>query len=560
MAFEEGGQSVCIDEEVALDFVRGRLPEPVVERIDEHVDRCDRCRGMLLEATRSFRERTTADTGPPGVPFTRFAAGDLLAGRYRILRFIARGGMGEVYEARDLILNAGIALKTLAATISDDPHAIRRLKQEVNLARRITHPNVCRIFDLGVHEQGGAPAAAAQGQLFITMELVAGRSLGECLRKEGRMDAARAAPIVHGMVAAISAAHRANVVHRDFKSDNVMLAPDESGGERVVVMDFGLARAARAGETSSIDGPSLAGTLPYMAPEQLEGKTPGPAADIYALGVVMFEMLTGQLPFKGQPPLAAALKRMVEPPPELASFVTELDPGWQRAVSACLERDPTRRPGSADEIEQRLRTVVVASSVHPQRLGRAGGARRNGRRALVTAGVVAGLLVVLSAAALVVARVSRRGAAGPDRQTATAALGSASTAADARSGGTSPANLATANIALPAVPATSGGPRHVNGEGPGPQAIPEAPKRRSLVAEPRLGLLPRTRPQKEQIRVKASPASLGLATRESASSIAASATPAGLEASSPPAPASLDRDAPLPVPPSQDPDRGFILP
>jgi serine/threonine protein kinase len=174
-----------VDEEAALDFVRGRMTESEVKRIDQHADGCERCRLSLAEAARAFRDRWTNAPSIPSAPLTRFVPGDKLSGRYRIVRFIARGGMGEVYEAYDLILNSRLALKTLAATISDDAHAIRRLKQEVNLARLITHPNVCRIFDLGVHEQSGE--RPAPGVLFITMELVPGISLGERLRTSGRM-------------------------------------------------------------------------------------------------------------------------------------------------------------------------------------------------------------------------------------------------------------------------------------------------------------------------------------------------------------------------------------
>ena len=141
------------DENGVLDFVQGPLGEAEVAAIDEHVDGCLSCRQAIDEAVRAFGQRSThfeAASGPVAA-VTRFSAGDTLAGRYRIIRFIARGGMGEVYEAEDAILGTRLAVKTVAATISDNPRAARRLKQEVNLARRITHPNVCRIFDLGVH-------------------------------------------------------------------------------------------------------------------------------------------------------------------------------------------------------------------------------------------------------------------------------------------------------------------------------------------------------------------------------------------------------------------------
>ena len=382
MVIAEEAASACIDEQTALDFVRGRLPVEQVTEVDEHADACARCQAVLAEASRAFRERLTG--APPGaaIPLTRFAPGDKLASRYRILRFIARGGMGEVYEAHDLILNTRLALKTLAATISDDPNAIRRLKQEVNLARLITHPNVCRIFDIGVHEQslpaGGPPL------LFITMELVSGESLGHRLRTGGRVTPEVALPIAQAMTSALGAAHVANVVHRDFKSDNVMLSPDEAGATRTVVMDFGLARAALGSSNLvSVDNPTLAGTLAYMAPEQLEGKPVGPASDIYALGVVMFEMLTGELPFKGEPTLAAAWRRVAEPAPSLSGLVPNLDRGWQRIVAACLERNPHNRPASADDVARALQELDTTRAREPEKPSRSCAAPRDFERDVV---------------------------------------------------------------------------------------------------------------------------------------------------------------------------------
>ena len=384
MVIGEQAASACIDEQTALDFVRGRLPGDQVTEVDEHADACARCQVVLAEASRAFRERSTGALPGAAIPMMRFAPGDKLASRYRILRFIARGGMGEVYEAHDLILNTRLALKTLAATISDDPNAIRRLKQEVNLARLITHPNVCRIFDIGVHEQsipaGGPPL------LFITMELVAGESLGHRLRTSGRVTPEIALPIAQAMTSALGAAHVANVVHRDFKSDNVMLSPDETGATRTVVMDFGLARAALGSDLASVDNPTLAGTLAYMAPEQLEGKPVGPASDIYALGVVLFEMLTGELPFKGEPALAAAWRRVAEPAPSLSGVVPDLDRGWQRIVASCLERDPHNRPASADDVGRALQELDTARAREPEKTP-----RDPGRRLLVSSAMLSGV-------------------------------------------------------------------------------------------------------------------------------------------------------------------------
>ncbi len=372
MALQDGGGSPCIDENTVLDFVQGRLPSVDVAAIDEHADGCLSCRKAIDEAVRAFRERATGVDRPEEPVVTRFAAGDKLAARYRIVRFIARGGMGEVYEAEDEMLGTHIAVKTVAASISDNPLAARRLKQEVNLARRITHPNVCRIFDLGVHH-GGAERAGP-GVLFITMELIAGVSLAQRLRDGGPFSPGAALPIVRAMAAAIGAAHRAGVVHRDFKGENVMLASggrDSDGdgdGVRVVVMDFGLARNTTLSTQDSLEGRGLAGTLAYMAPEQLDGQKAGHAADIYALGVVMYEMLSGQLPFvpePGEAGLSAVLTRLTDPAPPLRSLIPGIDARWNDLVARCLEREVVRRLASADDIVRALSDEVSGDAPAP---------------------------------------------------------------------------------------------------------------------------------------------------------------------------------------------------
>jgi len=359
VALHDGGGSPCIDENAVLDFVQGRLREAEVAHIDEHADGCLSCRQAIDEAVRAFRERVTGFDLPPDPLVTRFGAGDKLAGRYRIIRFIARGGMGEVYEAEDEMLGTHIAVKTVAAPISDNPLAARRLKQEVNLARRITHPNVCRIFDLGVHH--GGPERPGPGVLFITMELIAGISLAQRLRDQGPFSPAAAVPIARAMAAAIGAAHRAGIIHRDFKCENVMLAPGGPDGMRVVVMDFGLARGTSLSTHDSLEGRGLAGTLAYMAPEQLDGQKVGHAADIYALGVVMYEMLAGQLPFvpePGEAGLAAVLTRLSDPAPPLRSVIPDIDARWNDVVAHCLEREIDHRLASADDVVRALADEV----------------------------------------------------------------------------------------------------------------------------------------------------------------------------------------------------------
>src|SRR5262249_25430250 len=194
-----------------------------------------------------------------------FAAGVVLAKRYRIVRFIARGGMGEVYEAEDQELGERVALKTIHPDRVGDQRAVDRFKREIFLARKVTHRNVCRLFDVGFHDT----------TTFLTMELLEGETLAQRIHEAGRFSAAAALPIVQQMAAALDAAHAAGIVHRDFKSQNVMLC-----GARVVVTDFGLARGPHGGEDAPLSrSGEIVGSPGYMSPEQVEGREVGPAAD-----------------------------------------------------------------------------------------------------------------------------------------------------------------------------------------------------------------------------------------------------------------------------------------
>ena len=270
------------------------------------------------------------------------AAGERLAGRYRILEFLAAGGMGEVYAAWDEALNEKIALKTLVADLFDDRH-VERFRSEIQLARKVTHPNVCRIFDLGQHAFAAGDARAGGPLLFLTMELIEGPTLAQRLggRPLGLDEASR---IVAQMAAALAAAHESGVIHRDFKSSNVLLrvAGDSSRGIRAVVTDFGLALPENAGHA---DADQAIGTPEYMAPEQLRGEPLTPACDLYALGVVMFEMVTGELPFPENP-----YARLQQPPPSPRALRPELPERWERTIGRCLEQDPADRFASASDV------------------------------------------------------------------------------------------------------------------------------------------------------------------------------------------------------------------
>ena len=330
-----------------------------------------------------YDKDTAVGTRPSARGLPVFADGETLAGRYRIVRFLAQGGMGEVYEAEDLELRQNVALKTISAQAGDvDPGAVERFKREIALARSVTHPNVCRIFDLGRHRaatpEGALPVPAVT---FLTMELLEGETLSQCLRRRGRLSTREALPLITQMADALGAAHKAQIVHRDFKSENVFLVPEDrapsatqpagrppaTGPKRVVVTDFGVARGG-AGDNfaAQVTGAGIVGTPSYMAPEQVEGGPITTAADVYALGIVIYEMVTGRLPFEGPNPLSTAVKRLNEPPPPPHVHVPDLEAWWERAILRCLERDPQRRFATPGEVVAALQPPVRPAQPSPQ--------------------------------------------------------------------------------------------------------------------------------------------------------------------------------------------------
>jgi len=334
-----------------------------------------------------------------------FPPNQLLAGRFRIVRFIAQGGMGKVYEAEDLELRERVALKTIRPEIAGYEQVMERFKREIRLARRVTHPNVCRIFDVFRHPTPSLRGSARPEDeiTFLTMELLDGETLEDHLRRTGPITAAEALPLVSQMVAALSAAHQAGVIHRDFKSRNVILVPTQAGRGtlRAVVTDFGLARGSVGGDGSlaSMTAPGdLVGTPAYMAPEQVEGGEITTAVDIYALGVVIYEMLTGNWPFRGDTPLTTAVKRLKGPPTSPRAYVPDLDPRWEAAVMRCLERDPADRFSSAADVMKALSGDEVAAGkrVLEEQRQRAEAQRKRKRYWLASAAAAAIILLALA--------------------------------------------------------------------------------------------------------------------------------------------------------------------
>jgi serine/threonine protein kinase len=292
------------------------------------------------------------------------APGDVVSGRYRIVRPLGDGGMGQVYEAVDSELNVCVALKTIRPEIASNPEVLVRFRQEVRLAHQITHPNICRTFHLDHEVRKSAASASGRVEInFLTMEYLPGVTLRSLLKQGGPLAPQRALAVARQVADGIDAAHRAGIIHRDIKPANIMIVPAQpssratGGEERVVITDFGLARWQVADPDASmlsqhsitIQGQAL-GTPSYMAPEQLQGGGVTPATDIYAFGLVLYEMVTGEK--------LSPQTRWLSPAPQateaLSPALSGLPPGsgseWRIAISGCLHANPAARFQSANEV------------------------------------------------------------------------------------------------------------------------------------------------------------------------------------------------------------------
>jgi serine/threonine protein kinase len=326
----------CPSENGILALTCGReTPERSAE-ILAHLGACDACRLIVGEAARA-RSSNPAEYPELGT----FSAGARLGGRYEINRRIGAGGMGEVYEATDLLLGERVACKTLICSALDDDRAAQRLRAEVQLARRVSHPNVCRILEFGICETVGSNRRP-ENVPFFTMELLAGQTLSARLTARGPLGIEEARPLVLQMLDGLSAIHGQGIVHRDFKSDNIFLVEDDRG-PRVVITDFGLACAVDLSRSLGASGGRIMGTVDYMAPEQLVGAQPTASFDIYALGIVLFELLTGTRPFATDDAAIGACRRFDREAPLLSTFLPQANRSWERVIARCLARAPGER-------------------------------------------------------------------------------------------------------------------------------------------------------------------------------------------------------------------------
>src|SRR2546427_1887650 len=338
----------------------------------------------LPDASASVVTKSGSDWG-------RLAPGTLFAGRFRIVAPLGRGGMGEVYRAEDLKLEQTVALKFLPDHVARDPQRLAQFHNEVRVARTISHRNVCRTYDID----------DADGRAFLTMEYVDGEDLASLLRRIGRFPQDKAVEVARQMCAGVAAAHERGVLHRDLKPANVMI----DGDGHVRITDFGL--ASMAGSVDNV----RSGTPAYMAPEQLAGREVTARSDIYALGLVLFELFTGKRAFEANS-LNDLLKLhesgAVTPP---SSVVRDLDPTIERAILRCLERDPQRRPASPLAVSaalpggNQLAAALAAGETPSPEMVAAAGEQRSAMRASVALAVLGVTLTALIAAAIVADRV-----------------------------------------------------------------------------------------------------------------------------------------------------------
>ncbi len=306
------------------------LQLPAEERVAWVRQACSEEESLCKEILGFLADHAQADGFLQGISENRcrdrgFTDGDVLAGRFRVVRLLGGGGMGEVFEVEDLTASENLALKTLRPEIAADPALIERLRRELQLSRHITHANVCR-----VNELWNDKTSAGTPVVFFTMELLKGETLSRRLESGGPLSCSRALPIAKQVAAGLTEAHRLGIVHRDLKPGNVFLCNDG----RVVIMDFGLAFSLDAGLGRRTQTGVVMGTPAYMSPEQFAGRTMSVRSDVYAFGVTVFEMLTG----RNHP--------LVSP----RSLVANIPPAWDKVILRCFENDPEKRPQSVSEV------------------------------------------------------------------------------------------------------------------------------------------------------------------------------------------------------------------
>jgi serine/threonine-protein kinase len=320
--------------------------EDRIQNLEALICRLDSEMNYQLERTASAGRIVTGSdlAGVSQMPTTFLNVATALEGRYQILKELGRGGMGIVFHAYDKELKEQVAIKILSPLLSNDHDALERLKREVSAARRITHSNVIRIHDI----------SEVNGLHFISMEYFHGTNLKEHIKKNGPLSPMQAFNIAAQVCEGLEAAHREGVVHRDLKSQNIIL----DNTNRVKIIDFGLARTAHL-EGMTATG-LIMGTPEYMAPEQVSGKRIDERADIYSLGIILYELFTGRVPFTGDSAIAVGFMQLKEEPAPPSQINPAISPAVEKVIGKALQKDPIHRFRTITELRRELESAVLS--------------------------------------------------------------------------------------------------------------------------------------------------------------------------------------------------------
>ena len=280
--------------------------------------------------------------------------GELIDGRYELSRLIASGGMASIYAATDLRLDRQVAVKIMHPHLAQDEQFVARFIREAKAAAALTHPNIVAVQDQGWN-QNGSPA------VFIVMELVEGHTLRDYLYEQGSLSPQQALPIIIPVLSALAAAHKIGIVHRDIKPENILIAKDG----RIKIADFGLARGALLGTTMTAESSVILGSVSYLSPEQVQRGIADSRSDVYAVGIVLFEILTGQKPFAGEDPIQIAFKHVNERVPKVSTLSPEVAPELDDLIFRATSVNPDQRPRDAEEFLSSLRNI--AEKLDPKR-------------------------------------------------------------------------------------------------------------------------------------------------------------------------------------------------
>jgi len=325
--------------------------------------RCPKCRHENPDDTRFCGICGTKLLSPEEVEVTetietpkeKLTTGTTFARRYQIIEELGKGGMGKVYKVYDTKIKDKIALKLIKPEIAKDKKTIERFSNELRLTRKIRHKNICQMFDLGEE----------RGTHFITMEFVEGQDLKKLIRQTGQLAVGTTINIAKQVCLGLVEAHTSAVVHRDLKPSNIMI--DADGNARI--MDFGIARSL---EAKGITGAGvMIGTPEYMSPEQVEGKEIDKRSDIYSLGVILYEMVTGRVPFEGETSLSIAMKHKSEEPPDPKDLNDQISEGFSQVILRCMKKDKEKRYQDAEELLSQLNNlekgILTTGRIFPEK-------------------------------------------------------------------------------------------------------------------------------------------------------------------------------------------------